>query len=686
MFRHLRIVTRHLIIVGIAVIGMVAIGGFAISEFYRHAVDERQNEIRNTVQVASSLLAHFVEMEKSGAITGEEARRQALETMRSLHYGDNYFWVFDNEPRMLMHPHWPQLENKYVGDLVDVEGSAFLKNALQTVQRDGQGYITYYWPAPGTDVPVPKLSYVAAFPDWGWIIGSGIYIGDVRRLFWQKALVVAAVGAGIALLASSLAFGLSLGVARPIEDIRRRMLRLAQGDREIDVPHLERMDEIGDLARAMDMYRAALARMQRLREERERIRAEGEQALRQSEARFKELAELLPEIVFETDLAGRLTFANSMAFDLTGYSREDMDQGFHALALIAPEDYERAGEMIARALKGDLSGPNEYTAVTKDGRRWPVMIRSTPIRRGDETVGLRGIIVDVSELKQTEDELRRARDALQQRTKELEAEVTVRRSAEEQLRLANQEAELASRAKSEFLASMSHELRTPLNSIIGFSDILKGEMFGPHSAGRYREYAEDINISGQHLLALINDILDLSAIESGRFPLREGKVDLAAVVASCMRLIRERATRASVRLQTALPDRIPVLLADERRVRQILLNLLSNAVKFTPAGGTVTLRVRRDEDGSCCLAVSDTGIGIAPQDIELVLTPFGRVSNPTVTSQEGSGLGLSLSRRLAEMHGGSLAIESTPGEGTTVQVRFPADRVLDSVASRRVPV
>jgi signal transduction histidine kinase len=244
------------------------------------------------------------------------------------------------------------------------------------------------------------------------------------------------------------------------------------------------------------------------------------------------------------------------------------------------------------------------------------------------------------------------------------------------LRSAKEQAELANRTKSEFLANMSHELRTPLNAIIGFSQIMTQQMFGPLGSPRYREYASDVLSSSQHLLQIINDILDMAKIEAGRVELHEGPLALAQLYDDCLRLVRERAATAGIRLQQELPEGIPELFADERLVKQILLNLLSNAVKFTPRAGTVTLRAHIEVDGACVLSVADTGIGIAADDIPKVLQPFGQVDGTYARAHGGTGLGLSIVRALVELHGGTFRLESALGQGTTASVRFDPARTL----------
>jgi len=243
--------------------------------------------------------------------------------------------------------------------------------------------------------------------------------------------------------------------------------------------------------------------------------------------------------------------------------------------------------------------------------------------------------------------------------------------ANQRLMTAQTLAESASRAKSEFLANMSHELRTPLNAIIGFSEIIKDQSFGPIGQPRYSEYAKDIYDSGGSLLELINDILDLTKVEAGKMELQKSFVDVADVMRRCLRLVKERAAKFNVRLRTSFDPNLPHLFADEGRLRQIAVNLLTNAVKFTPAGGDIVLSASVDQDGAIVISVADTGIGMSPPEIAVALERFGQTPSAQSRPNEGTGLGLPLTKTLVELHGGQLGIDSVPGKGTTVTVKFP---------------
>jgi signal transduction histidine kinase len=254
-------------------------------------------------------------------------------------------------------------------------------------------------------------------------------------------------------------------------------------------------------------------------------------------------------------------------------------------------------------------------------------------------------------------------------------DITERRQAEAALLRAKEEAELASRSKSEFLANMSHELRTPLNAIIGFTEILKSELFGPLGHERYRGYATDIHDSGQLLLRLVNDILDVAKIEAGKAELFEEPVAIVDVIDSCLRLVRERMQARGLYLTRMIPSNLPLVQGDERRLKQIVINLLSNAVKFTPAGGHITVRAAV-EDGGFVIAIEDTGIGIAAEDIDKALNRFGQIDSRLQRKHEGTGLGLPLTKSITELHGGRLRLDSASGAGTKVTVWLPPERIL----------
>lgn len=252
-----------------------------------------------------------------------------------------------------------------------------------------------------------------------------------------------------------------------------------------------------------------------------------------------------------------------------------------------------------------------------------------------------------------------------------------KKQAEKKARQAQNSAEVANRAKTELLANMSHELRTPLNAIIGFSSTIKSEVFGPMENERYSGYIDDISKSGQHLLELINDILDTSAIEAGKQELSEEILDMDSLVEASIRLVRHHSRAKKVNLDVEVDCDNAQFLGDKRRLKQILLNLLTNAIKFTEPDGTVSLRVSLDTERAFVFKISDTGVGMSTADLEKALSPFGQVDSNPGRKREGTGLGLPLTKGLVSLHGGVMELTSEPNVGTDVLVKFPKERTRE---------
>jgi two-component system cell cycle sensor histidine kinase PleC len=244
---------------------------------------------------------------------------------------------------------------------------------------------------------------------------------------------------------------------------------------------------------------------------------------------------------------------------------------------------------------------------------------------------------------------------------------------------ARRHAEQANIAKSRFLATMSHELRTPLNAIIGFSEVMRSELLGSHSTPQYRDYANDIHASGEHLLNLINELLDLSRIEAGRYELNEEAVSLVDVAEDCRRMLEIRAKSKSVELITDFDRSLPRIWGDERAIRQVALNLLTNAIKFTPQSGKVLFSIQRSADGGQLISVRDNGPGIPEEEIETVLSSFGQGSLAQKTAEQGAGLGLPIVQKIMELHQGRFDLFSKPRFGTEAIATFPRARVMDAL-------
>ncbi len=381
-----------------------------------------------------------------------------------------------------------------------------------------------------------------------------------------------------------------------------------------------------------------------------------------AESRLRDAIESTSEAFVLWDRHGRLVMCNR-----NFRSFFQLDAGL-LIAGVGREPVERAGRLAIRRELPAVGGRRGVREAELSDGRW-VQISERPTAEG----GLVVTAADITVLK-TQEEVRRIKE------EELRRLVLNLEQSQEQLsELARKyeaekiRAEAASQAKSEFLANMSHELRTPLNAINGFSEIMAGEMYGPVGDARYRDYARDILSSGQHLLALINDILDMSKIEAGKLSMRFEPVCLEELAEEALRLVRNRAEAAGLSLVLDFVE-LPDVDADYRAIKQVLLNLLSNAIKFTPRGGRVSVRAEWREDALAervKISVQDTGIGISSQDLARLARPFEQVESQHSKTTQGTGLGLALTKSLVEMHGGILDLRSTPGQGTVASFALP---------------
>ena len=388
---------------------------------------------------------------------------------------------------------------------------------------------------------------------------------------------------------------------------------------------------------------AVVGRVWSFRDVTERRRAE--ESVRASEKELRAILDNMLDTYYRTDAEGRLVMASPAITSLLGYSVEELNGTLLTDTYADPAD--RRGFLRALEENGGKLRGYDVRLRRRDGEE--IWVSTNARFYYDEEgnfAGIEGVTRDV----------------------------TQQRKAAAAVRVAKEQAETANHAKTEFLANMSHELRTPLNSVIGFSEILIDELFGPLGSPRYLEYVRHISDSGKHLLGLIKDILDVSQIETGHIELAESHVDIPGLVDTCATLVDDRLILAGLSLSTNVTPGLPPVFADELRLKQVVINLLNNAIKFTPEGGDVAVAASLDDGGGLLFSVADTGIGIAREDFDRVLTAFVQAEGAWTRSYEGAGLGLPIAKQLVELHGGNLELDSELGRGTTVTFRLPAER------------
>jgi two-component system, sensor histidine kinase and response regulator len=356
--------------------------------------------------------------------------------------------------------------------------------------------------------------------------------------------------------------------------------------------------------------------------------------------------------LYDWDLISDEVYYSPRWKSMLGYENTELPNTFSVWeSLVHPDDLDKSWKMLSAFLEGKRDNFNiEFRMLHKDGHWVDILSRATMEFSGDGTpIRVVGTHVDISDNRQVEVQLRQAKE----------------------------EAESANQAKSEFLAAMSHDLRTPLNAIMGFSDMMRQKAFGPLGNEHYDEYADDIHSSGSLLVSLINDVLDLSKIEAGKYELADETLSLTSIIEVSIRQSAPLADISNLTLSSDISSDLPHLVGDERALTQILNNLVSNAIKFTPSGGKVFLSATLQQDNSIIITIRDSGIGMSEEGIATALRPFEQIDGSKSRKHEGTGLGLHLCVNLMELFGGSIRFESEEDRGTTVTLQFPSERTIN---------
>ena len=534
------------------------------------------------------------------------------------------------------------------------------------------------------------------FQDLHWQVVAKAAVAEVLAPVESMRADMMMIGCLLVLL---LSFGGALfarSVTRPLSAMSETMQRFAAGERAIEVPALDRGDEVGAMAEAMQVFKEALVRSDALSAEQERLREaqltierlKTQEALAKSASAIKDLYDHAPCGYHSLDETGTFVQINETELAWFGYRREELVGKRRFPDLLTPAGRTLFAEEFRRFLVTGTSSDLEFEVLRKDGSILPVMLNATAVRdEAGKFVMSRSVLYDITERRRAEQEIARYRDHLEALVAERTAALT---DSNRQLSDAKEKAEAASHAKSAFLANMSHEIRTPMNAILGFTQILQRSP--SLSAARDRENLEVILRSGRNLLALINDVLEMSKIEAGRDDYRAKTFNLHALLEDLYLMFRVPTEAKGLHWELALAsDLFGHIVSDEGKLRQILINLVGNAVKFTEQGGVV-LRARTaagDEGGACRLTieVEDSGPGIAAEEIGLLFDAFQQAGRGV--EKGGTGLGLAISRRFAHLMGGDITVTSVPGKGSVFRLSLPVregreDDIIPHRPRRRV--
>lgn len=647
----------NFLIIG-SILAITALSILLVFDHKNQMIEGRKDKVKSDVEIAESVIRSYLEKQQQGLITQQSAQNMSSKLVSKLRFDrGNYFWITDLQPEMIMHATKPELNGTDLSEFIDIEGNRLFVDMVNITKEGGGGFVSYLWQKPGTDQSkvYPKKSYVKRIDEWGWVVGSGLYIDDLENDFWDSVLKIGYIVFGIFLILFIYALSISRGIQAQIRSISNAIKNITDGDLDIQIPYQNFKGEIGDLAQSALVFKDSLIKLDQEKLKAERLNRQmqdytdklEETRLEAMEARLKteeqktlldNLLDHMPLTVFAKDVKDDYNYilVNRSAEKFFGHSAEEM---------IGKTDYdffsEKESDFFRAKDRETMEGGEvvyvEQEPVTTDDNTFIARTIKAPIYddKGEASV-LLGILEDVTD----------------------------RIEAEEELKDAKVKAEEASKAKSDFLANMSHEIRTPMNAILGMSNILLDTKL----SSEQRECASAIKTSGDTLLHIINDIIDISKIEAGKLTIEKIEFDLFEIIQEVANLYSFQAREKGVELLMDVdPELPPVVIGDPTRTKQILANLISNALKFTSEGHVIVRAGEHKKNNKGIdiqFSIEDTGVGIPEAKQQKIFEKFSQAEESTTRKFGGTGLGLAIVKQLIEIMGGSIGVESQEGKGS----------------------